>query len=240
MFRVGDYKMIWGSRTEKNRWFPAHEEPRNQQSCNEVLRSRSKVNRSRSILVPRDTLTMDVWKLDFNEDIEYEEDYDKLEKLQEVDLETDGLDQLTELAEDVLSKLRVRVGKKVNRKDGGGGDRRGGVRKGGGNNKHKHKKKGNFKKSFLIPNENNVKIRTWGDIMLFNVAEDPEERHDLSKTETDIVEGLKARAIEHFYQLQPRHVPPDNPLGDPGNWGGYWGPGWCELYNVKHINRTNG
>ena len=76
--------------------------------------------------------------------------------------------------------------------------------------------------------------------MLFNVAEDPEERHDLSKTETDIVEGLKARAIEHFYQLQPRHVPPDYPLGDPGNWGGYWGPGWCELYNVKHINRTNG
>ena len=61
--RVGDYKIIWGSRTEKDIWFPAKEEPRNSALCAEVLRTRSKVNRSRSIPVPRDVLTMDVWKL---------------------------------------------------------------------------------------------------------------------------------------------------------------------------------
>ena len=69
--------------------------------------------------------------------------------------------------------------------------------------------------------------------MLFNLAEDPEERHDLSKKQPHIVEGLKARVIEHFYPLRPRHVPEDSSLGDPRHWGGYWGPGWCGVYNVK-------
>ena len=67
---------------------------------------------------------------------------------------------------------------------------------------------------------------------LFNVAKDPEERHDLSQEKPEVVENLKARAIEHFYQLQPRHVPEDNTAGDPVHWGGYYGPGWCEIYNV--------
>ena len=68
--------------------------------------------------------------------------------------------------------------------------------------------------------------------MLFNVVEDPEERHDLSQEEPELVEKLKARAIEHFYHLQPRHVPEDQTAGDPVNWGGYYGPGWCDIYNV--------
>ena len=64
------------------------------------------------------------------------------------------------------------------------------------------------------------------------MAKDPEERHDLSQEKPEVVESLKARAIEHFYQLQPRHVPEDNTAGDPVHWGGYYGPGWCEIYNV--------
>ena len=222
--RLGDYKIIWGSRTEKDIWFPAKEEPINRHVCEEILRNRPKVNRSRSILAPRDVETMDVWKLDVSEDVEYEAEYDKLEELQQGDLQAGGLDLLTELAE----SLRERIGKNANRKGGGGGG--GG---GGGNKKNKKKNKKNYwKNSFLIPNENNVKIRTWGNIMLFNVAEDPEERDDLSQSEPEVVERLKGRAIEHFYHLQPRHVPEDNTAGDPVHWGGYYGPGWCDIYNV--------
>ena len=217
--RLGDYKMIWGSRTEKDIWFPAKEEPINQFHCEEILRNRPKVNRSRSILAPRDVQTMDVLKLDVDEDMEYEADYDKLEELQQGDLQAAGLDLLTGLAE----SLRERIGKDAKRKGGGGG---------GGNKKNKKNKKNYWKKSFVIPNENNVKIRTWGNIMLFNVAEDPEERVDLSQAEPEIVERLKGRAIEHFYHLQPRHVPEDDVAGDPVNWGGYYGPGWCDIYNV--------
>ena len=132
----------------------------------------------------------------------------------------------------MFSTLGVRVGKNANRRGGGGGG--GGA--GGGNKKNKkNKKNGNWKnrKNIDIPNENDVKIRSWGDTMLFNLAEDPEERHDLSKKQPHIVEGLKARVIEHFYHLRPRHVPEDSSLGDPRHWGGYWGPGWCDVYNVK-------
>ena len=155
---------------------------------------------------------MDVWNFDMEGDEEYEEDYDKLERLQEMDLETDGLD--------LFSTVGARVGKEASRK------------KGGGQKKTKKGKRKN-KKNFLIPNENNVKIRSWGEIMLFNVSEDPEERHDLSSELPDMVESLKARAVEHFYRLKPRHVPEFNRLGDPKHWGGYWSPGWCDLYNVQ-------
>ena len=114
--RLGDYKIIWGSRTEKDIWFPAKEEPVNRLVCEEILRNRPKVNRSRSILAPRDVQTMDVWKLDVSEDVEYEAEYDKLEELQQGDLQAGGLDLLTELAE----SLRERIGKNANRKGGGG------------------------------------------------------------------------------------------------------------------------
>ena len=77
--RVGDYKVIWGSRTTKDTWFPVQEEPINKFVCAEIMRARARQNRSR-ILLPRGVETMDVLELDLPEDVEY--DYDTLERMQ--------------------------------------------------------------------------------------------------------------------------------------------------------------
>ena len=212
--RLGDYKIIWGSRTQKDTWFPAKEEPVNRLECDKLLRRRATVNRNRNIPVPRDNKTMDIWNFDVSEDLEYEEDYDKLEKLQAIDLESDDVDKMTELEEDLLGR---RLGKEA----------KGGKK---GNGKKKNKKQ---KKFLKIPNKNEVKIRSWGEVMLFNLKEDPEERMDLSAEQTEVVERLKARAVQHFYHLFPRQVPEEDEAGHPQHWGGYFGPGWCQVYNVK-------
>ena len=212
--RLGDYKIIWGSRTQKDTWFPAKEEPVNRLECDKLLRRRATVNRNRNIPVPRDNKTMDIWNFDVSEDLEYEEDYDKLEKLQAIDLESDDVDKMTELEEDLLGR---RLGKEA----------KGGKK---GNGKKKNKKQ---KKFLKIPNKNEVKIRSWGEVMLFNLKKDPEERIDLSAEQTEVVERLKARAVQHFYHLFPRQVPEEDEAGHPQHWGGYFGPGWCQVYNVK-------
>ena len=212
--RLGDYKIIWGSRTQKDTWFPAKEEPVNRLECDKLLRRRATVNRNRNIPVPRDNKTMDIWNFDVSEDLEYEEDYDKLEKLQAIDLESDDVDKMTELEEDLLGR---RLGKEA----------KGGKK---GNGKKKNKKQ---KKFLKIPNKNEVKIRSWGEVMLFNLKEDPEERMDLSAEQTEVVERLKARAVQHFYHLFPRQVPEEDEAGHPQHWGGYFGPGWCQVYNVE-------
>ena len=190
--RLGDYKIIWGSRTQKDTWFPAQEEPVDKVECERLLRRRATLPRNRNILVPRDNRTMDVWNFDVSEDLEYEEDYDKLEKLQAIDLESDDAEEMTELDEDVqtFSFLGIRLGKEAK-----GGNKK----KGNGKNK-KNKK---FQK---IPNKNQVKIKSWGDVMLFNLLEDPEERRDLSAEQPEMVERLKARAVQHYYHLFPRQV----------------------------------
>ena len=120
----------------------------------------------------------------------------------------------TELEEDLLGR---RLGKEA----------KGGKK---GNGKKKNKKQ---KKFLKIPNKNEVKIRSWGEVMLFNLKEDPEERMDLSAEQTEVVERLKARAVQHFYHLFPRQVPEEDEAGHPQHWGGYFGPGWCQVYNVK-------
>ena len=38
LIRVNQHKLIWGSRTEKNIWFPVNEEPYVPSQCNETLR----------------------------------------------------------------------------------------------------------------------------------------------------------------------------------------------------------
>ena len=81
IFRVGDYKLIWGSRTTKDTWFEAKEEPLNKFVCGEIQSSRSKANRSR-ILIPRGVETMEALELDVDEDHEYEDDYANIEKQQ--------------------------------------------------------------------------------------------------------------------------------------------------------------
>merc|ERR1712203_478633 len=109
--RLGDYKIIWGSRTQKDTWFPAKEDPVNKVECDKLLRRRATLQRSRSILVPRDNRTMDIWDFDVSEDLEYEEDYDKLEKLQAIDLEPDDVEEEEELQ--TFSILGIRLGKEA-------------------------------------------------------------------------------------------------------------------------------
>ena len=218
--RLGEYKIIWGSRTQKDTWFPAKEEPVNRAECDKLLRTRLATgNRKRNIPVPRDNRTMDIWNFDVSEDLEYEEEYDKLEKLQAIDLESEDVEEMTELEEDVqtFSVFGIRLGKEA----------KGGKK---GNGKKKKQKQKRFLK---IANKNQVKIRSWGDVMLFNVAEDPEEREDLSQSLPEVVERLKARAVQHFYHLFPRQVPQEDQAGHPQHWGGYFGPGWCQVYNVN-------
>ena len=76
-------------------------------------------------------------------------------------------------------------------------------------------------------------IKTWGQKLLFNLREDPEERHDISEKSPDIVEKLRVRAVEHFYNLQATFAPADDPNGDPLKWGGYYGPGWCDVHTIQ-------
>ncbi|XP_064602817.1 arylsulfatase B-like [Liolophura sinensis] len=63
--------------------------------------------------------------------------------------------------------------------------------------------------------------------LLFNIAEDPTEHHDLSQKYPDIVSKLRMRLEEHWKSLVPPRNPPLDAKGDPANFGGYWTPGWC-------------
>ena len=60
---------MWGSRTEKNVWFPAEEEVVNPVLCEQVQSGRTQANRTRNIAVPRGIETMDVLNIDFDEDL---------------------------------------------------------------------------------------------------------------------------------------------------------------------------
>jgi len=238
--RIGDYKLIWGSRTEKDIWFQANEEVVNPALCEHVKKTRTQANRTLSSNDPRGMETMDVFSLNVDLDHEYEDDYDNLARMQEIDLEEQGGDDETELAEDldtvqsVLSLLenesQTRTAK--NSREGRGKNNK----KGGGKKKGDKKKKGGSgknKKNIPLPNNYGVIIKTWGKKQLFNLREDPEERRDISADNTEMVEKLKDRAVEHFLQLQPQFTPKDDQKGNPLMWGGYWGPGWCDLHTVQ-------
>ena len=209
--------MIWGSRTTKDTWFEAKEEPINKFVCKETMRTRSKLNRSR-ILIPRGIETMDVLKLDIDEDVEYEDDYDIIETLQAKD---EGLVSDTM---SVLSLLGERLGRQRETVKG--------KQKG---EKKKKKGPGKRKKNVIFQNKYGVHIKTFGKIQLFNLKEDPEERNDISETSSEIVENLKERVKRHFYHLYPRQAPDDTEAGDPKHWGGYYGPGWCDATNIADI-----
>lgn len=227
--RIGDYKLIWGSRTTKDDWFKAKEEPMNKFVCNEIQRSRSQANRSR-ILFPRGMETMDTLKLDVDEDVAYEDDYDMIEKLQaDIDIKTRG-EIFLENTANVFSMLGDRLGK--DHKDGDSVEGRAGGKKKKKKGNKNNKKGGKNKKNMIIPNKFGVRIKTFGEFQLYNLKTDPEERHDLSKTETGVLESIKARIFEHFYNLYPRHVPDDTMDGVPDKWGGYYGPGWCDAMNI--------
>jgi len=245
--RIGDYKLLWGSRTVKDTWFPAKESVINTALCEHVKRTRTQANRTRSISVPRGIETMDVLNLDIDEDKEYEDEYENLSRIQEIDWEEEGDDQQIELDKDldvtqsVLTLLdltsqtkAIRTGKRNGKNNAKGRGKQ--KNKGGGKKKGDKKKKGGSgknKKNIPLPNNYGVVIKTWGKMLVFNLKEDPEERVDISADNPEVVEKLKARAIEHFLNLQPQFTPAEDPLGDPKRWGGYWGPGWCDVHTVK-------
>ena len=210
--RVGEYKMIWGSRTTKDTWFPAQEDPVNKQECSEVLRSRTQMNRSR-ILIPRGLETVDTLDLDIDIYNEYQDDYDFIEQQQS----------------DVVVDDDIRTGK--SQEDTSQEARKGDINKKGKKRK-KNKKKGGKRKKNLIPNKFGVRVKPFGDIQLYNLKTDPEEKLDISEEAPEMTESIKNRIMEHFYDLYPRHVPDDSDAGKPENWGGYYGPGWCDAMNI--------
>ena len=231
--RVGNHKLIWGSRTDKNIWFPAKEEVYSTLACNNTLRTRSQassldIRQRRPVLVPvRGTDTMDMLNLGIDPDQDYWDEEEELERLQEIEglreeilddenkedeqAEEEEVDQ--EVSEATLSRKRrgarwkrwrnrrqlgwkarqQRRGRKKNK--GGSGSNNGKTNKNQSGNKNKNKnmkknkkkgggnKKGGGKKNknIDIPNKHGVKIRSWGDAMLYDLAADPSEKVDKPK-----------------------------------------------------------
>ncbi|KAH6944425.1 hypothetical protein HPB50_003079 [Hyalomma asiaticum] len=62
---------------------------------------------------------------------------------------------------------------------------------------------------------------------LFNVRSDPEEKHDLSSSQPELVVLLEKRLRRLARSLVPEDDPGDDPSGDPRRWGGLYTPGWC-------------
>ncbi|XP_033759914.1 arylsulfatase B-like [Pecten maximus] len=64
---------------------------------------------------------------------------------------------------------------------------------------------------------------------LYNLKDDPYERHDLSLSvsHAPIVEELSRKMAEYHKQMVPANFPPISDAGNPQNFGGYWSPGWC-------------
>ena len=110
--------------------------------------------------------------------------------------------------------------------------RKDGNKKGNKKNKKDKKNKHKRKKNIIIPNKFGVQIKSYGKIQLYNLKNDPEERQDLSDLKPDLLEKIKAQVFEHFYELYPRDFPEESTAGDPKNWGGYFGPGWCDTFNI--------
>ncbi|XP_076452393.1 arylsulfatase B-like [Babylonia areolata] len=62
------------------------------------------------------------------------------------------------------------------------------------------------------------------NVWLFNVVEDPEERHDLSGSKPEVVRKLLDRLQYYNSTAVPVNFPDPDPNADPGKHGGVWGP----------------
>ncbi|KAK7098575.1 hypothetical protein V1264_002834 [Littorina saxatilis] len=62
---------------------------------------------------------------------------------------------------------------------------------------------------------------------LYNIRNDPEERHDLADTEPQTMKMMMDRLHKWMASGVPPQNTPIDPRGDPKNWGGVWTPGWC-------------
>ena len=63
--------------------------------------------------------------------------------------------------------------------------------------------------------------------VLYNIKEDPSETVNLADSEPVIAEDLRSRLEAYIADLPDEFYPPDDPAGDPQNWGGVWSDGWC-------------
>lgn len=63
--------------------------------------------------------------------------------------------------------------------------------------------------------------------MLYSAPDDPTERHNLFDQLPDVVKTLHDKLLEERKRYVPPNWPENEPLADPVNYGGVWGPGWC-------------
>ena len=77
-------------------------------------------------------------------------------------------------------------------------------------------------------------------LWLFNIAEDPNEYHDLSESQPDIVELLLDRLQAYYSTAIPVKYPPGDPDADPalhnGTWTN-WGDEECAVYTLWDLIR---
>ena len=62
------------------------------------------------------------------------------------------------------------------------------------------------------------------NLWLFNIAEDPEERNDLSDEEPDTVKMMLDSLAQINVTAVTPFFPPKDPLANPELLGGVWGP----------------
>ncbi|GAB6019685.1 Arylsulfatase, variant 2 [Chamberlinius hualienensis] len=63
---------------------------------------------------------------------------------------------------------------------------------------------------------------------LFNLKDDPTERHNLAKKLPKKVKQMWAILAEYVAQAVVPFRPPQDPYGSPIYWGGVYSPGWCQ------------
>ncbi|KAK7098571.1 hypothetical protein V1264_002833 [Littorina saxatilis] len=62
---------------------------------------------------------------------------------------------------------------------------------------------------------------------LYNIRNDPEERHDLAESDHQTLQMMLGRLQDWIKSgVTPQNAQVD-PRGDPKRWGGVWTPGWC-------------
>lgn len=65
---------------------------------------------------------------------------------------------------------------------------------------------------------------------LSDLEEDPNETTNLVAARPDVAEELKELLFAQLESLVPADKPLNDDAGNPENWGGAWGPGWCTAH----------
>ncbi|XP_052232200.1 arylsulfatase I-like isoform X2 [Dreissena polymorpha] len=64
-------------------------------------------------------------------------------------------------------------------------------------------------------------------VQLFNIREDPYEKHDIAKRRPVILKKMMRKLKAFKTTLVPSYNPPASKLANPKNFDGIWSPGWC-------------